>query len=629
MMQANFQRRLIWVGVFFGVATSGLATRLIWIQGVQHEFYARVAWTNQHLHILRQPRRGNILDAKGNVLARSEPMLRVYANPCLIGPYANQVAHLLAPLINWDEVALAQRLTPTVQTNSKGQLVTNSYVDLRRKLPHEQWPAVTQAMARVQFYDPTRRPTREEAAFLRDLRRYAVYGGEAHRRVYPSGQLAAHVIGFAQEDQALFNGRSLLRLVGRDGIERWFDDWLVGTPGWRETKKGLGWELVALREQDVPARPGSDVVLTVDLCVQQIVESALVQAVQRHHPTSAMALVVRPRTGDILAMATWPTYDPNHITGPPDWRRNRIISDVFEPGSTFKVVTVAAALNERVVTLEDLIDCEGGRWSYFGHTLTDHEGHRVLSVREILTKSSNVGAAKIGVMLGEPRLEQYIRRFGFGEPTGIPLPGEVQGIVHPVLRWDKVMITRVPIGYGVAVTPLQMVMAVAAVANGGELMRPRLVQRIQEPDGGRLIEYPPQPVRQVVSRRVAQDMVAALKTVVARGGTGLRAELASYTVAGKTGTAKKAGPGGYLPGRWFASFVGFFPADDPEVCIGVFLDEPHYGYYGGQTAAPIFKLIAEPLARYLCIKPDRLDNSGSPMVSAHGPGARPLPPPHD
>lgn len=616
MVQSGHLWRLAVVAGLFLALVARLAGRLVQLQAVQHEHYSRVAWTNQHVAIFREPRRGSIRDAQGNVLARSEPMVRVYANPGLIGPYAAQVAQRVARLIQWDEAALAQCLTPKVWTNSQGRLATNSFADLRRKLRHEQWWAVTQAMAQVTFLEPWRKPTREEAAILKDIRRYGIYATETHRRVYPSGELAAHLVGFAQEEEAVFNGRSFFRITGRSGIEAWFDHVLAGTPGWRVTKKGLRQEVVLLREQDVAAQPGLDVVLTVDLRIQQVVEAALAQAVQRHSPSSAMAVVVRPRTGDILALACWPGYDPNQPGAvPPDHWRNRVISDVFEPGSTFKIVTVAGALEEGVVTLEDRIDCQGGRLEYLGHTLTDHESHGWLSVREILTKSSNVGAAKIGLMLGEARLERYIRRFGFGRRTGITLPGEVAGIVHPVSRWDKLMISRVPVGYGVAATPLQVVMAMAALANGGELMQPRLVQRIQGPEGGRFYEYPPRPQGRAVSLRTAQEMVAALKTVAAPGGTGAKAQLAYYTVAGKTGTAKKAGPGGYLPGHYFASFVGFFPADDPEVCIGVFLDEPHQGYYGGQTAAPIFKLIAEPLAQYLSIKPDRFDANEGPVVS--------------
>lgn len=630
MIQTGHLWRLVAVAGLFLALTTGLAGRLVWLQVVQHEQYSRVAWTNQHRHIFHEPRRGSIRDAQGSVLARSEPVYRVYADLRLIGPYAGQVARRVAPLIGWDELALLQRLTPTVRTNSQGQLVTNSFVNLQRKLRHDQWPAVTQAMAQITFFDPGRKPSREEAAALRDLRRYGLCAAATHRRVYPSAELAAHVIGFAQDEESLFNARSFFRLVGRSGIEAWFDHVLSGAPGWRVTKRGPRQEVVPLREQDVPPRPGLDVVLTLDLHIQQLVEAALAQAVQRHSPSSVMAVVVRPKTGDILALATWPTYDPNRPGAvPPDHLRNRLITDMFEPGSTFKIVTVAAALNEQLVSLEDRIHCQGGRLDYLGYTLTDHESHSWLSVREILTKSSNVGSAKIGMMLGEARLERYVRQFGFGTRTGITLPGEVAGVVHPATRWDKLMITRVPVGYGVAATPLQVVMAMAALANGGELMRPRLVQRIQDAEGELLVQYPPQSAGQVVSRRAAQDMVAALKGVVAPRGTGYKAELAYYTVAGKTGTAKKAGPGGYPPGHYFASFVGFFPADDPEVCIGVFLDEPHQGYYGGQTAAPIFKLIAEPLAQYLSIKPDRFDGTASAVASTQGLAPQRSAPPQD
>jgi cell division protein FtsI (penicillin-binding protein 3) len=258
------------------------------------------------------------------------------------------------------------------------------------------------------------------------------------------------------------------------------------------------------------------------------------------------------------------------------------------------------------VTLRDIINCDNGAFSFAGRTLHDaHGGHGLLSVESVITKSSNIGAAKIGIKLGEQRLYDHMCDFGFGMPTGIPLPAESRGILHPVNKWSKVSIAQIPMGHGIAVTRLQMAMAMATLANDGWLMRPMLVNRVEDNAGHVITQYQPQRVRQVVSEATAGQMVRALKTVVAPGGTATMASLTNYTVAGKTGTAQKPGKGGYQAGKYISSFVGFFPADDPQVCISIVLDEPSKnGYYGGVVAAPIFREVARNVASYLHIPPD-------------------------
>ena len=298
-----------------------------------------------------------------------------------------------------------------------------------------------------------------------------------------------------------------------------------------------------------------------------------------------------------------------------------MITDVAEPGSTFKIVVVSGALNDGVVRLSDTFDCEHGRFHFAGRVLHDHESYGVLSVENIITKSSNIGAAKIGIKMGQNRLYDYIRNFGFGTRTGLPLPGEVGGIVHPVKKWSKVSIAQIPMGQGIAVTQ---------PANGDGDVRHRQQRGADAADAGGPAggprpatwwpSTPPQRVRQVISEAAAEQMVKALKTVVSPEGTAAKAALEHYTVAGKTGTAQKSGgPGGYLPGKYFASFIGFFPADNPELCISVMMDEPKQGYYGGQIAAPVFKQIAERVANYLNIRPE--DGEAPPAPGTHR-GAR-------
>jgi len=363
---------------------------------------------------------------------------------------------------------------------------------------------------------------------------------------------------------------------------------------------------VSLRGQDVEPQDGLNVVLTIDSVVQHMVESALAEAAEKHTPLSISAIVVRPRTGEILALATLPNFDPNNPgAARADARRNRVIADLAEPGSTFKIVTVSGALNAGVVRLDDTLDCERGRFHYAGRVLHDHGSHGVLSVENIIAKSSNIGAAKLGIKLGESRLYDYIRNYGFGTPTGLSLQGEVGGIVHPVKKWSKVSIAQIPMGQGIAVTSLQMIMAMSAIANKGMLMQPMIVDRLEDRERKVVEKNSPHRVRQVISEATAELMVKALKRVVSSNGTAAKAALEHYTVAGKTGTAQKSGgPKGYLPDKYFASFIGFFPADNPELCISVMMDEPKEGHFGGLIAAPVFKQIAESVANYLNIRPE-------------------------
>jgi len=264
----------------------------------------------------------------------------------------------------------------------------------------------------------------------------------------------------------------------------------------------------------------------------------------------------------------------------------------------------AGALDANEVGLQDTFFCENGRFYFAGHLLHDHERYGNLTVEQIITKSSNIGAAKIGMKMGPEKLYAYIRNFGFGSYTGVPLPGEVRGLLRPVERWGKISISRIPMGHEVATTPLQMVMAMSAIANQGRLMKPLILDHYEDDQGTTVMRFPPQEVRRVCSEQAARQMVTALKTVVSTNGTARKARLENYTVAGKTGTAKKNNGQVYLDGKYFSSFIGLFPADQPELCISVVLDEPHQGTYGGDTAGPVFRRIAERAAQYLSVPPD-------------------------
>ena len=599
-------RRLFALGLLLAAAFAGLGYRLVDLQVLRHDELSAKAEQNTQRQFLLEPRRGDILDRNNNILATSILVKTVCADPSLIGNHQPEIARALAPLLQMSEADLLQRLQPRSRPGAKGESLTNQFVRLKSKVPVETWDKIQAAMLDLSLgIDETKLPKTEQA-FYRVLRQKAVFARDDQMRVYPNQSLAAHVLGFTQTEDGELNGMPVSDICGRDGIELTLNSKLTGVRGWRLTGTDhRGREMVAWREQDVEARDGLNAVLTIDSVVQNIVESELADAMAKHNPISISGIVLRPRTGEVLAMASLPTFDPNAPgRATPDELRNRVISDIVEPGSTFKIVVVSGALNDQLVRLSDIFDCEHGHFTYAGRTLHDHESYGLLSVENIITKSSNIGAAKIGLKMGEDRLYDYITSFGFGERTALPLPGEVRGIVHPVNAWSRVSIAQIPMGQGVAVTRLQMAMAMCAIANNGMLMHPMLVDHLEDQAGNVVARYSPQPVRQVITEATARLMIEALKTVVSPDGTAPKAAMEHYTVAGKTGTAQKVEAGTYARGKYISSFIGFFPADNPEICISIVMDEPREGYYGGQVAAPVFKQIAERAASYLNVRPD-------------------------
>jgi cell division protein FtsI/penicillin-binding protein 2 len=599
-------RRVLMLVVLVLLAFAGLGYRLVDLQVLRHEELSAKAQENTQLEFPLEPRRGDILDAKGNLLATSVLVKTVCADPTTVGNRQTEIARTLAPLLQLSEAQLVEKLTPRIYQNEKGETVTNKYIKLREKVSIDNWQKIQMAMTNLSFGLDEKKLSKSEKAFYQTLRHKAIFAEDDQLRAYPNQNLAAHLLGYVGTEERRTNGERRIETVGKDGIEHTFDLKLRGVRGWRVTEKdGKQREMVSRREQDVEARDGLNVVLTIDSVIQHIVETALAEAMEKHSPVSISGIVVRPHTGEILALATLPNYDPNNPgSATADARRNRVIADVAEPGSTFKIVVISGALNDRTVSLADTYDCEHGHFWYAGRNLHDHQSYGVLSVENIITKSSNIGAAKVGIKMGENRLYEYIHDFGFGARTGIPLQGEVSGIFHPLKSWSKVSIAQIPMGQGIAVTRLQMAMAMCAIANNGWLMRPMLVDRLEDSDHRVVAKYTPQRVRQVISESIDKLMVRALKTVVSPEGTAAKAALEHYTVAGKTGTAQKAEHGVYVPGKYFSSFIGFFPADDPELCISVTIDEPKEGHYGGDTAAPVFKEIAERAASYLNLRPE-------------------------
>lgn len=593
------------------LAFLGLVYRLADLQVWRHDELVKMAEQKSLLTTWQTAKRGDILDANGNQFATSVFVNTICADPSMIGGQQTIVARALAPLLGMSEADLYQRLLPRVAKNASGETVTNGlhYVRLQKNVTDETWQKIRTTMSRLDFGVDEAKLSKANRTFLRSLRQYAVSAEPNQLRVYPNGRLAAHVLGFVG---TLENTNHTSETFGYDGVEKSFDDKLRGASGWRVTgSDSRGKELVALRDEDVRSQSGLNVVLTIDAAIQHIVESALTNAMARHAPVGITGIVLRPRTGEILAMASLPSFDPNDLrTITTNTEANRVISDVMEPGSTFKTVVISGALNEKVIKLNDSVFCENGVFHYAGITLHDSEGHHFgnLTVQQVIQKSSNIGAAKIGMQLGADKLYEYMQEFGLGAFTGIPLPHEASAgrFVHPLK--GRYSIAQIPMGQGVAVTRLQMAMVFGAIANGGVLMHPMLVKRLEDSAGNVVQRYEPQSVRRVVTEDTARQMTEALKTVVSKEGTAQFAAITNYTVAGKTGTAQKVVDGRYSSEKFVVSFIGFFPADKPEICISIVMDSAKEGgrAFGGALCGPVFSEIGRRCASYLNIPPDQI-----------------------
>jgi len=569
------QKRLLQLFAVLAAWAVIVIARLVQIQLVRHGEYVVKAARQQERTLALQPVRGSITDSRGRILAESVAAESIYADPQAIGDRV-QTAKALASVaaLQMDARDLAAKLS----TNA-------GFVWIARQLPLE------------------------TSAAVKALKLPGIYFLEEHRRSYPRAMLAANVVGYVGLDGE-----------GLGGIEHSFDSQVRGRAGrvtlLRDARRGM--YLVGGEGANRPI-DGNGVVLTIDSVVQFIAERALAKAVDEYRAADGVAIVMDPRDGRILAMASNPSFDPNRIRDfTPDDRRNRAVQDQYEPGSTFKIVTASAGLEEGVVTPSQVIDCGDG-FIQIGSTQIHEHGHNrygLITFEDVMVHSSNVGAIRVGLALGQDRFYNYIRRFGFGDRTGIALPGEAQGRVRRTQQWSQLSNASMSIGQEIGTTPLQVLTAIAAVANGGVRVQPRIVEKVVDVKGN-TIYVPPQaaPVR-VISEKTAAVLNEILKAVVARG-TGVNAALAEHIVAGKTGTGQKAGRGGYGD-KVIASFGGYVPADRPRLAILVVVDEPKTAEYGGTVAAPAFKEIAESTLRYLNVAPSvpaRTIDLGTPMLA--------------
>jgi len=412
-----------------------------------------------------------------------------------------------------------------------------------------------------------------------------------NRRFYPNAELASHVVGYSGVDGN-----------GLGGIELAQDSQIKGKAELvRAERDALGKRTLPLDFGFEDSLTGNSIVLTIDKTIQYTAEKELAEAVRKSGAKGGTAIVMDPKSGEILAMANYPQFNPNDLSAYTQATlKNRAIVDTYEPGSTFKVFLIAAALEEGAIKQQDRFFCENGSMEISGKVIHDTHKYGNLTPKEILKYSSNIGASKIAAKLGKERYYNYLTAFGFGSPTRIELEGEGSGILRPMKTWSKVDFANVSFGQGVSVTPIQLASAFSAIANGGYLMKPCLVKDIQDKDGKVIKRNQPQIVKKVISGETASKVIEMLKGVVSEGGTGTAAALSGYDVAGKTGTAQKAALRGRgYGGKYVSSFIGLVPAQSPELVVLVSIDEPVGVQYGGVVAAPAFKAIAETSLRYL------------------------------
>lgn len=583
MNEMTVKRRLWIVEILLLLAFAALAARLVYLHAGPNDVRIRNAQIASDYEKPLVAFRGRILDGSRspNILAIDLGVHDICADPHLLGKMSNTetAVTILSAYLKMPKDEVRYKLREEKITDRKGRLRDKQFAYVKR--------FVTRDISERLWLQVTNNHVK--GVFLED----------STLRRYPQNALACHVVGFVNHDG-----------VGSMGIEMTRDSALTGTPGVvRGMMDGKKREIYGRRKEDVHARQGSDIVLTIDQQIQFFTERALDEAMQEHSAMAAWAVVQRCRTGEILALASRPAFDLNSYGAETDMNRmtNRVVAVNYEPGSTLKPVTLALAFSKGVVTPEMMFDTENGAWFHAGRILRDYHPYSRLSVADIIKKSSNIGTAKIALLMGPDALYNGLKDFGFGRRLGVELPFEEGGILRNVKNWDGLSCSRIAIGQGIAVTALQMAGMMSAIANDGFLLKPYVIRSIVDPDGRETYAAQPEVLKRPIDAHVAALMRYLLARVTEEGGTGTRARVDGFKVAGKTGTAQKPVPGGYSETAYMASFAGFLPADKPEITIVVVVEEPQPYHTGGVVAAPVFARIAEQTVRYLNLEPTELE----------------------
>jgi cell division protein FtsI (penicillin-binding protein 3) len=548
------------IGVLFAVFFVLTSVRAFYLQIIKRDDWIKLAERQHQKVIPLTPGRGTIYDSTGAALAVSIEVDSCFAEPSVIGD-AKAASAALAPLLGMPVEVLEKKLSGK-----------KSFVWLQRQV------------------------TPELARRIRDLDINGIGFVKESRRFYPNSEVAAHVIGFTGLDPE-----------GLEGVELKYNSQILGNTGYMITERdALGREIALMGTVVKKASKGYNITLTLDKNIQYIADKELAKAVTESRAAGGIALVMEPSTGKILAMASYPTFNPNAFRRyPHDSLRNRAVADSFEPGSTMKTFLIASALEEKIIGPNDTFNCENGSYAIGGRVIHDTHKYGALRVSEILKYSSNIGAAKIGSRLGPERLFASLKNFGFGEKSDIDLPGEVVGYLRDRSRWYGIDLATISFGQGISVSSVQLASAISALANGGLLMKPYIVEKVSDDSGATVRQFSPQVRRRVISPGTSRTMAKMMEGITTEGGTGLNAAVDGYRVAGKTGTAQKVDPltKCYSASKRTASFIGFVPAEQPRLTILVIVDEPKTSAYGGVVAAPAFREIALQSLCYLKVPP--------------------------
>ncbi len=583
---SNFRMTLLAVGVL--TCFSAVCARLVYLHVIERDNLLKFVEKARRQIVVEHARRGALLDAKGNVLATSRSYIVLGADPEMLREEDSAKWTKLATLLGQPAFEVDKTLRKNIAA-AQLALASNDPEAKERRVRY------------VKLADEVDERVYDQ---IMDLRIRGIYGSRGYKRVYPGNQLAAHVLGYINKENTPVTG-----------AEKHLDLYLKGQDGWIESEKdGARRELAQFRTREVDPIDGHDVVLTIDSVIQNMIERELDAIATKYNPKFATIIVSDPRTGAILGMANWPTFDLNNFAKAPlDVQRNFAVTDIIEPGSTFKIVAAGGALNDGAVSRFSTFDCENPMVVINGkERCLPKEDHAMgtLNVAEIVSKSSNRGAAHLAMRLGNQRFYEYARAYGFGQKTGFALApnAEVGGILDDPKRWDGLTITRMPMGHAVAATPLQIHMAMSAVAAGGALLRPQIIKEVRDPEGHVVRRLEIEKRAQVLKPSVAAELSQLLHGVVGPEGTAKGFDIEGFEIAGKTGTTQKIIDGKYVTNRHVASFVGFFPASRPEVVLSVIVDDakvPGGLAYGRAVSAPALHNIAEQLIQYLDIKPVR------------------------
>src|SRR5262245_32899874 len=550
--------RLFWLSGFVAFWLFAICARLVWLQVVKYGDFTQRAARQQQRSIEVAPVRGNIYDRNGNELAMTVSVDSVFAVPSEV-PDTHSTSRILGRILQIDSQDLENRLH-----------ASRAFAWVARKIDSA------------------------SSARIRAMNLKGIYFQKESKRFYPKRELAAQVLGYVGVDDE-----------GLGGVERQFDAKLTGKPGAMLISMDARRRWFGRVEKNPD--PGENVVLTLDEKIQYIAERELAKAIAETHAEAGTIIVENPHTGEILALANRPVFDPNTFnTADPKSFKNRAVSDIYEPGSTFKIVTLAAALEERLTNPNEVVDCQMGSITVNGRLIHDHKPYGALTVAQVLENSSDVGAIKIALRLGDERLDRYIRSFGFGSQTGIEPPGATRGLTKPASRWSKVSIGAISMGQEIGVSALQLISMASTIANDGVFVPPRIIAGTTPPRSTpQLIAFHAAAGRRVISPLTAAEMKQMLEGVVLRG-TGKKAILDGYSSAGKTGTAQKIDPltGRYSKSHYIASFSGFAPVNTPAVSVLVILDSPVGQHEGGQVAAPVFARVMQQVLGYMNVAHD-------------------------